>query len=307
MDHKYSIKVISDSCGIKAHTLRVWEQRYGVFSPERNDSGRRVYGQYDFDRAKLLSQLLETGYSISELAYKDNAELDDLLAALVDKQGDKPLAELRQPKTLEIKRLFNHLDDFKIDDLVEEFSHLRINMGVKDFIFQIVLPLLREVGLLVAKGKFSVTQEHLISALVRDQLSQFYLPNPVGTYCDEIVLASPEGNLHELSIIIADMIAKSSRVSTRFLGAGHPADSLAGALNVLRSSKLVLGTLSSDQWFYDKKMSPYLSALDKNLNYPIEVFLGGGHKLDFPVFKNIKKVVILETFEKFDEILGGWL
>ena len=34
MEKKFSIKVISDSCGIKAHTIRVWEKRYGVFSPE---------------------------------------------------------------------------------------------------------------------------------------------------------------------------------------------------------------------------------------------------------------------------------
>jgi methanogenic corrinoid protein MtbC1 len=103
--------------------------------------------------------------------------------------------------------------------------------------------------------------------------------------------------------LIADILCRVNRISTCYLGASHPAHSLAEAINALKSETLVMGVLSSDQWDYKKNIIQYLKNLDNDLNTKIKVILGGGFEIDFPQFKNIEKVITMKNFEDFDALL----
>lgn len=298
VDKKFSISVISKACGVKAHTLRVWEQRYQMFSPDRSESGQRQYGEQDLNKARLLAKLVHQGHAISTLAKYSNEELQSMVDVLEGSVEEVGFFD----STINAKNLLKYLADYQIDLVADELQHLRLTVGAKSFVLNVVLPLMREIGMLVADGKYSVTQEHIISTIIRDQLSQIYLPN-LGAKNTEITLATPEGNLHELSIIIADILCRANRVSTRYLGAAHPADCLAEAMNALKSPVLVLGTVSSDQWNYHDRIIPYLEKIDRILKHDIKVILGGGLKKEFPEFKHITQVEIADSFEEFDKYL----
>ncbi len=298
MEKRFSIKVISDSCGIKPHTLRVWEQRYGVFSPERSSAGQRLYGEEDLKKAKLLARLVEKGHAISTLASYSNHELDQMLESHhEEKVGDNLL--LSKSRT---EKLLDFLLNYQTDKVANELQQLRLTLGARDFIFSIVLPTMREIGILTMKGKYTVTQEHIISTIIRDQLSQLYLPN-IGDKRQQFALATPDGNLHELAIIIADILCRINRVPTRYLGAAHPAECLGEAMNALGCPNLILGVISSDQWDYKRDMVSYLAKLDSKLTEEISIVLGAGSRIDMPSFKHIKKIHFIETFEDLDDFL----
>jgi MerR family transcriptional regulator, light-induced transcriptional regulator len=76
----YEISAVSRLTGISAHTLRVWERRYGVVEPVRSDSQRRHYDQTDIRRLTLLKTLTEHGSPISSVARLSLAELEDRVA-----------------------------------------------------------------------------------------------------------------------------------------------------------------------------------------------------------------------------------
>lgn len=296
MEKKFGIKVISNSCGILPHTLRVWEQRYQIFTPDRDSHGQRLYSEQDLNKAQLLAKLIQHGHSIGALANLGLEALQDLNTTL-DRQ------EITNEK-VSIQHLLNLLSHYAIDDVLKEIQHLRLSMGAKEFIFEVVLPTMSEIGKLVALGNYSVTQEHIISTIIRDQLGQIYLPN-LGSKNREMVLATPEGNLHELSIIMADIICRANRMPTRFLGAAHPAECLGEAINALKSPFLVLGVVSSDHWNYQQNIVKYLSKLDRYLKHDITVLLGGGQsckELDQQNFVHIHYKVI-GTFLEFDQFL----
>jgi DNA-binding transcriptional MerR regulator len=290
------INVISKSCGIQAHTLRVWEQRYGVFSPDRDKNGKRLYDEGDLSKAKLLARLIDNGHTISKIANLEIDELNDMALLLSSQNTGANL----HSKT---KRVIKFLSDFSIDEVINELQHIRLSTGAKEFVLDIVLPIMREIGNLCSKGKLSTTQEHILSTIIRDQLSQIYLPN-LGVRSNEIALATPDGNMHELSIIIADILCRTNRFTTRYLGSSHPPLCLAEAINALKTPTLILGVLSSDQWDYSKNMIPYLKQIDKNLNIPINVILGGGYELEFPMFTNIQEIIVMSSFDDFDKYLG---
>ncbi len=295
---KHSISVLSSSCGVKSHTIRVWEKRYNLFSPDRTERGQRLYGDDDLSKAKLIASLIDCGHSISSLAEYNISELEELKNKInSDKVENKKSAD-----TNKLNTILRHMSSYQIDAIADELQHARLSTGAREFILDLVLPVIREIGELVAKGKYSVTQEHITSTIIRDQLSQIYLPN-LGHAKTHIALATPEGNLHEFSILIADILCRSHRISTRYLGATHPAICLAEAINVLKTPFLVLGVISSDQWDYEKNIIPYLKGIDDSINHEVVVVLGGGYKLDFPDFIHIKEVKVFSTFEDFDKYL----
>ena len=298
MKKEFGINVISTACGVMPHTIRTWEKRYQVFTPERSEGGHRLYSEVDLAKAKLIVALIEQGHTISSLA---RHSLQDLRSLLVVNKGEDSESG-KMFTSVETKRLVQHLANFNIDMVASGMQHLRLSIGIKEFIFKIVLPVMQEIEKLYLKGMYSVTQEHIISTIVGDQLHQINLSNQ-GPNPDRIALATPEGNLHELPILIAEIICHVNRFSTNYLGASHPAECLSEAVNALKCKIIVMGVISSDQWNYEKKIIPYLRSMDKYLKNKVIVMLGGGSEVDFPEFKNIENVKVVKSFEDFDKML----
>jgi len=298
MKSSLGINVISTACGVKPHTIRTWEKRYQVFTPERSKGGQRLYSEVDLAKAKLIVALIEQGHTISSLA---RHSLQDLRSLLVVNKGEDSESG-KMFTSVETKRLLQHLANFNIDMVASGMQHLRLSIGVKEFIFKIVLPVMQEIEKLYLKGMYSVTQEHIISTIVGDQLHQINLSNQ-GPNHDRFALATPEGNVHELPILIAEIICNANRVSTNYLGASHPAECLSEAVNALKCKTIVMGVISSAQWNYEKNIVPYLESMDKYLKNKVKVMLGGGSKVDFPEFKNIDNVKVVKSFEDFDKML----
>ena len=299
MENKLSINVISTATGIMPHTIRTWEKRYQVFKPERSEGGQRLYSEADLDKAKLIAALINQGHTISSIA---KHSLKDLRSLLVDNRDDSESEKIFI--SIETKKLLKHLGNFDISSLASGMQHLRLSIGAKEFIFKIVLPVMHEIEKLVLKGKYSISQEHIISNIVIDQLHKISLAND-GNKQNSFALATPEGNLHELPILIAEIICHSNRVPTNYLGASHPADCLSEAVNALKCKTIVMGVKSSSQWNYETRIVKYLQSVDKYLKNNVEIILGGGYKIDFPDFKYIGNIQLISSFEDFDKMLIG--
>ena len=298
MNNTYNISFISNACGVKPHTIRTWEKRYNTFSPDRTDGGQRIYSEDDLTKGRLIVSLLEQGYSISRLAGKS---LQDLQALIFDEKIES-LQSNKMLTSVGIKKLLTHLSNFDLSQISSEMVRLRLSIGAKEFIFKVLIPIIQAVGRMYLDGKYSVTQEHIISTIIRYQLSQINLPDSENS-TNSIILATPEGNLHELPILIADILCQLNRISTYYLGASHPAVCLSEAINELKSKTIVLGVVSSDKWDYEKNIISFLKLMDKNLTHKLKVILGGGWRLNFPDFNNIEDILLVNGFEDFDYVL----
>ena len=291
---------MSTATGVMPHTIRTWEKRYQVFTPGRSEGGQRLYSETDLDKAKLIVALIGQGHTISSLAKYSLKNLRSLLGH----NNREDSASEKVFTSVEIKKLLKHLGNFDIDLVASGMQHLRLSIGVKEFIFKIVLPVMHEIEKLALKGLYSISQEHIISTIVSDQLHQINLANE-GPNCNRFALATPVGNLHDLPIMIAEIICHANRVPTNYLGASHPADCLGEAVNALKCKTIVMGVISSVQWNYEKDIVKYLQSIDKYLNNTVEIILGGGYKIDFPDFENIGNIKFISSFEDFDKMLIG--
>jgi hypothetical protein len=173
MNNTYSISFISNACGVRPHTIRTWEKRYKAFSPERTDGGQRIYSENDLNKGRLIVSLLEQGHSISRLAGKSLQDLRTLV--FDDKIGSFPSNQMLT--SIGIKKLLTHLSNFDLGQISSEMLRLRLSIGAKEFIFKVLIPIIHTVEKMYLEGKYSVTQEHIISTIIRYQLCEIHLPD----------------------------------------------------------------------------------------------------------------------------------
>ena len=86
----YSIKDLEQLSGIKAHTLRIWEQRYDILSPDRTDTNIRTYNDSDLKLVLNIALLKDHGYKISEISKMSDEELSKEVLLISDKQLNYP-------------------------------------------------------------------------------------------------------------------------------------------------------------------------------------------------------------------------
>ena len=72
---EFSIKDLENLTGVKAHTIRAWEQRYELLNPTRSATNIRTYSGYDLKRLLNVSLLVERGMKISKIAELSEEEL----------------------------------------------------------------------------------------------------------------------------------------------------------------------------------------------------------------------------------------
>ena len=149
--HSYRIGAMSKLAGIPVPTLRVWESRYGAFSPVKTDGQHRMYAEEDLLRATLLKQLCDAGHTISTIANLDAQALHQLHRkhqsahalnvqsptsrsltvavvglGLAGRIESKKFALNFQEKSLQVVDIFDDLETAKIDTLARPVEILLI-------------------------------------------------------------------------------------------------------------------------------------------------------------------------------------
>ena len=81
---KFSIKDLEKLSGIKAHTVRIWEQRYGILKPERTDTNIRWYNNDELKHLLNITFLYNNGYKISKIAAYKSDEITDEVNKIIN-------------------------------------------------------------------------------------------------------------------------------------------------------------------------------------------------------------------------------
>ena len=79
MMQEYSIKDLETFTGIKAHTIRIWEQRYGILEPKRTSTNIRYYTDADLKKLLNVGLLNQLGYKISKISELEEEEIQQLI------------------------------------------------------------------------------------------------------------------------------------------------------------------------------------------------------------------------------------
>jgi MerR family transcriptional regulator, light-induced transcriptional regulator len=216
---EFSIKELESFTGVKAHTIRIWEQRYGILSPERSDTNIRKYTDKDLKVLLNVSLLNSLGHKISNIAKMS----DDDIAEIISRHSSPEHNDLMMMHTLKTSML--HYDENSFNAFVDPYI---VEHGLEATFKQVFLPFLRQIGYLWQTNAICPAQEHFISNLVRQKMfSQIEKMAPLpSTKETTFVLYLPELEIHEISLIMMHFILRLNGYKTIFLGQSVPIEDL---------------------------------------------------------------------------------
>ncbi len=214
MNH-FSIKDIENLTGIKSHTLRIWEQRYGIPSPKRTETNIRYYDDEDLKLLLNVSMLNKQGHKISQLTSLSKTELENMALTYSEDVED---AGIQLDSML--AAMFN-LDENAFEKILS--SHV-LKFGLEYTMAHLFFPFLKRIGVLWQTGQVNPAFEHFMSNLIRQKLivaidAQVHTVKPESK---KFVLFLPEGEMHEIGLLFANFVLRARGHQTIYLGQNLP-------------------------------------------------------------------------------------
>jgi len=216
----FSIKDLENLSGIKAHTIRIWEKRYNILQPIRTDTNIRTYDSASLQKLLNVTLLNSYGYKISRIAEFSTEKIAILVREIVSEKSSKNHA---------LNAFKMAMINFDQALFFNTYNNLLSEKSFREVFFEVVIPLMNDIGLLWQAGTISPAQEHFISYLIKQKLlintEKVQILEP--TRSDKIfVLYLPENEIHELGLMYLNYEILLNGYKTIYLGESVPIDSL---------------------------------------------------------------------------------
>lgn len=230
--HRYSIKDLERLSNIKAHTLRIWEQRYGMLTPQRTDTNIRYYTDAELRYVLNVSLLNQNGYKISKIA--------SLTPEAIEREV-KRITNLKSDHESQISALVIAMIDLNEFDFNKIFNDSVMRLGFEETVIQIIFPFLEKIGNLWITGSIRPLHEHFISNLIRQKLivNIDAHPKQVKPNAKRFLLFTPENEIHELALLFNYYLLKSRNQDVIYIGLNIPIYDLVSVFNYQKPDYLI--------------------------------------------------------------------
>ncbi len=239
----FTIKDLENLSGIKAHTIRIWEQRYSFLKPERTDTNIRYYSNEDLKKLLNISLLNKYGFKISHIDKMSEEDLRERILSLnqVEAQQERIVIDL-----------IRQMVDMNIDEFEVILSNYILARGIERTIIQIIFPFLERIGILWLTNHINAAQEHLVTNIIRQKLiAGTEAVNTILRSNKTVLLFLPEGEYHELGLLFMNYLLKSRGIKTIYLGCSVP----------MKDVECVVGLKKPDYLYC------HLTTVGKNFNF----------------------------------------
>lgn len=213
----YSIRDLETLSGIKAHTLRIWEQRYKLLNPKRTDTNIRFYDDEDLKLILNVALLNENGVKISKIVAMPPGAIREQVIKLTDDSQD------HDDQIHALTFCLVDMDEEGFEKIVS--SNIR-KFGLEQTMLKVIYPFMSKIGVLWQIGAISPAQEHFISNLVRQKLIVSIDGQARSAGGKKFLLFLPEGELHEISLLFSHYLIKANGHRVIYLGQSTPHDDL---------------------------------------------------------------------------------
>lgn len=210
----FTIKDLENLSGIKAHTIRIWEQRYSFLNPNRTDTNIRFYSNEELKTLLNIALLNKYGFKISHI---DQMTSEDLAQKILS------LSHLQAQQERIVNDLIKHMIDLEFEQFESVVDEEIFKRGIEKTIIQIIFPFLERVGVLWVTNHINPAQEHLVTNIIRQKLILgIETATSIFSVSKQCILFLPEGEHHEIGLLYLHYLLKSKGVKVIYLGANVP-------------------------------------------------------------------------------------
>ena len=285
----YKIRDVEILTGIKAHTLRIWEQRYGVLIPDRTETKIRTYTDEELVYLLNIRILLDHGIKISRIS---EFSRDEVRSKVAEFKLSTPLGNAQEKLIVSLVEMDEILFNETLNDVIQHSS-------LKEAFDTCLIPFFDRIGVMWLTGSINPSQEHFISNLIRQkiigEIDRMTVPverkNPVLLYL-------PEHEWHEIGILFYHYLLRKQGIYTLYLGQSLPYDSLVLSIEKVNPSCIITSWLTSVE---ESFIVSYFSQLRRQ--FPTLQVIAGGAQIGIHRSKIDALVHTIQHAEELHEVL----
>jgi MerR family transcriptional regulator, light-induced transcriptional regulator len=232
----YNIKAVSQLVNLLPVTLRAWERRYGMPSPDRGHQGYRLYSDYDILTLRWLKVQVGSGLSIGRAV----EYLNELRSKGVDPAVESTY--LTYPANLTSSSSLSILSDQLYTALInyhEPAAHEILRQAdslypVDTVLLEVIQPALFEIGEAWQRGEAPIAVEHFATLFVMQHLMRILAAAALPSRPGVIVAACAPGEMHQIGLLMLVILLRMRGWNVRYLGPDLPLNGLEEALYPLK-------------------------------------------------------------------------
>ncbi len=221
----FSIKDLENLCGVKAHTIRIWEKRYNLLTPNRTETNIRTYNLKSLQKLLNVTYLVNSGYKISRISKLNEEEINEYVKSIVSDNSTKNQAI----NSFKISML-----NYDLELFLGTYEQLEKRRNFRQIFVDVFIPLLKEIGLLWQTDTISPAHEHFVTNLIKQKLllniEKLQYSKPTKTD-KAFVLFLPENEIHELGLLYINYEILLHGYKAIYLGPSIPLDNLPNILS----------------------------------------------------------------------------
>jgi methanogenic corrinoid protein MtbC1 len=233
---------------------------------------------------------VDRGHPISQLVPLGLEELERLAGGGSSARTTNVSAAALLEEFLDAVQAF---DAARAEQLLERAE---LALSARDFVVEMLSPLLARVGDAWAKGALCTASEHIASALIRDRAGNLLRRLGRDPGAPIVIVTTPAGEHHELGALLAAIAARMQGYNVVYLGPDLPAAEIARAAEGVRAELVALSVLVLDP----KDAEVEIRTLVRELPEGIDVVVGGAGAYGLSeLIPSITTPATLEEFERF--------
>jgi len=255
----FSIKDLEYLSGIIAHTIRMWEKRYGVLKPNRTDTNIRTYSVNGLQKILNIAFLNENGYKISRISSMNDEEVSKLVKRITTSKSNIN----RAVQSMKVAMM-----NFDQPLFLKTYDGLLTNKTFRDIYKEVFIPLLQQIGYLWQSNTITPAHEQFISNLIKQKLfiniENLQKVQPLKE--DKVfVLFLPEEEIHDIGLYYTNYELLSHGYKVIFLGQSLPMEDLSYLSKLFTETVFIsyLTTKPEDLDEYVKKFTKHICTDEK--------------------------------------------
>lgn len=281
----FNIRELEALSGIKAHTIRIWEQRYNFLKPSRTATNIRNYSNEELKTILTVALLNKHGYKISSIDRMKPAQREQAVLSLEPKGVNEHL----------VNEMIGYMIDMRSMDFEKLLNEHIKKWGIEKTITELIFGFLEKVGLLWQTNHVVPVQEHIVSNIIRQKIVSAIDDLPfVQNQRPLFILFLPEDEHHEMGLLFVSYLLRKKKIPVIYLGANVPLNDVTKLVELRAPDYLYLHLTSFP---HQHNFPKYLQKLTQRLGHT-RVLISG------PVVHGHRKTAHpgLSLFHSFGEL-----
>lgn len=292
--NSFSISQLQQFSGIKAHTIRIWEQRYQGLNPNRSEGNTRYYDNTQLRRLLNIVSLMESDYKVSELCSMS----DSSLFKLIEEELKNKLPKDDGTEYF-ITQLIGAGIDFDSTHFEKLFSNCVLRLGIRNTYVKVIYPMLHKIGLMWTTDTMPPASEHFISNIITQKLYSAIDSLPPALSSKNCwLLFLPENEFHEIGLLFSHYLIRQAGNQVIYLGSNVPFDTLKNAIEETNPMHLLFFLVHNNT---PENSQEYLDSLNKNFTKK-RIHISGNQKL-INKLKTGKRINWIHSVDELETIL----